>query len=455
MKLWGYLREAMLEHPTQKVCEEGAEISFEELVAFSEIFAKQLVGEKCCAIICGSEMANAMAILSCVAAGVTAVPISIRYGEAHCKAILHKIKPTAIITDLYGDLNVISFCDGNYITPKIHPAFIMCTSGTSGTPKGIMLSEENFITNIQDIDSYFKIDFTDSILISRPLYHCAVLTGEFFVSLIKGVKILFYSEKFNPKVLLDLIEQNEITVFCGTPTLLNMMAAFKRNRCIKSLKTICISGECLSKKTAEFISKAFSNAQFYHVYGLTEACPRVSYLPPLLFNDLAPSVGIPLKSVIVQIIAFDGTVASPGEEGILWVFGKNVMLGYYNEPEKTEKVMNDGWLCTGDIAFMDRDGFLHIKGRADDMIIRAGMNIYPQEIECSLKNDSRVRDVYVYKLDDLYTGSQIAMKISGDFKNEDEVRVLCNNILPFFQVPSKIELCDELPRNGSGKIIRR
>lgn len=445
----------MLKHPTQKVCEGNAEISFKELVAFSEIFAKQLIGEKCCAIICGSEMANAMAVLSCVAAGVTAVPLSVRYGEAHCKSILRTIRPTAIITDAYGELDVISFCEGKFVEPEQHPAFIMCTSGTSGTPKGIMLSEENFITNIQDIDSYFKIDDTDSILISRPLYHCAVLTGEFFISLVKGVKILFYSERFNPKILLDLIEKDGITVFCGTPTLLNMMAAFKRSRNIVCLKTICISGECLSRKTAEFIAETFKDAQIYHVYGLTEACPRVSYLPPILFNELAPSVGVPLKSVIIQIIALDGTVASPGQEGVLWVCGKNVMMGYYNEPEKTNRVINDGWLCTGDIAFIDHDGFLNIKGRADDMIIRAGMNIYPQEIECTLKADPRVEDVYVYKLEDSYAGSQIAMKISGNFLNENEVRDMCSKLLPFFQIPTHIELCDELPRNGSGKIIRR
>lgn len=454
MRLWNYLRETMLKHPSQTVCEDNAEMTYEELVAFSEMFAKKLKGEKCCVILCAHEMAVAMAVLSCVAAGVTAVPLSVRYGEAHCKKILRMINPTSIITDAEGELKIIFFNGAEYVEPEQHPAFIMCTSGTSGKPKGVMLSEQNFLTNIHDIDLYLGMDDSDYILISRPLYHCAVLTGEFLTSLVKGVKIRFYSDKFNPKILLDLIAEHNITVFCGTPTLLGMMARFKRDRTGCSLKTICISGECLSQDTAKYIAELFDNAEIYHVYGLTEACPRVCYLPPYLFNKCAPSVGIPLESVSLKIVTFNGTIAAPGEEGVLWVSGKNVMIGYYNEIVQTKKVIDEGWLCTGDIAVTDDNGLLYIKGRSDDMIIRAGMNIYPQEIECTLKADYRVRDVYVYKVEDPYVGNKIAMKISGEFSDVDEVKQLCNKMLPFFQVPAYIELCNELPRNGSGKIIR-
>ena len=130
------------------------------------------------------------------------------------------------------------------------------------------------------------------------------------------------------------------------------------------------------------------------------------------------------------------------------------MIGYYNDPEQTNKVKKNGWLSTGDIATINSEGFIKIKGRSDDLIIRAGMNIYPQEIESALKKDSRVKDVLVYSKYNPISGVQVAMKMSGDFSNVEEVRELCKESLPTFQIPSFIELLEELPKNGSGKIIR-
>ena len=452
MQLWKYIKEAMLQNPRQKVCEQQAEMNYEELVMFAEMFARKIKHETCCAILCGSEMAASMALLSCFAAGVTAVPLSVRYGELHCNKILDMISPTAVISDMDGELQVIHMTNSHYIKPQEHPALIMCTSGTTGKPKGVMLSEQNVLTNIRDVSAYFNIQQKDTILIVRPLYHCAVLTGEFLTSLLKGVRIRFYSEQFNPKILLDLIEENKITVFCGTPTLLSMMARFKRKKYM--LNSICISGECMGSEVGERIADAFAGADIYHVYGLTEACPRVSYLPPSMFDKYPDSVGVPLNSVSLKIVNADGASVEQGEEGILWVQGKNVMLGYYNALELTEQILKDGWLCTGDIAVIDSNGLLKIKGRSDDLIIRAGMNIYPAEVEAALKIDERVREAFVYGIHNPHTGVQIGLKISGEFSDIDEVKQLCLETLPSFQVPSYIELLDELPKNGSGKIVR-
>ena len=170
MELWQFIRRHMLTHAQQTVCEKDAKITFEEMAIFSEIFAQKLQGIKCCAILCRSEMAAAMGLLSCFAAGVTAVPLSLRYGEKHCKTILDTISPDAVIT-------------------AIRPALIMCTSGTTGVPKGAMLSERGIVTNVKDIAEYFTMDTTDTILIARPLYHCAVLSGEFLAALVKGTRI--------------------------------------------------------------------------------------------------------------------------------------------------------------------------------------------------------------------------------------------------------------------------
>ncbi len=455
MRLWHDLKEGMLKHPGQIICEGRAKMTFEEVAVYAELFSKKLAKESCCAILCGSEMMTSIALLSCFAAGVTAVPLSVRYGQAHCKKIMDMIDPTAVITDVDGELQVLHITDAAYQKPPVHPALIMCTSGTTGRPKGAMLTENNILTNVRDIGAYFRIGQEDTILIARPLYHCAVLTGEFLTSLLKGTAIRFYSEQFNPKFLLDLIEECKITAFCGTPTLLSMMARFVRKKVDSPLKTICISGECMGEETGKKIAEAFPCASIYHVYGLTEACPRVSYLPPRLFNDHVDSVGIPLNGVSLKIVKPDGSEAAKNEEGILWVKGDNVMAGYYRDPDQTAKVLCGGWLCTGDIAVINADGLLKIRGRSDDLIIRAGMNIYPQEIESALKNDPRVHEVLAYKIDNPKSGVQIGLKIAGDFTDAGEVKRLCIEALPPFQVPTTIELLDELPKNGSVKILRR
>ena len=454
MKLWNYIKQHLQNHPEQTVSENTASMSYEDMAIWAEEFSKKLYGIECCAILCSSEMAASMSLLACFAAGVTAVPLSIRYGEAHCNKILDTISPDGIIMDTNGEITVYKLKDCQYITPPDHPALIMCTSGTTGKPKGAMLSEKNIWTNVSDIADYFTLDKNDTILIARPLYHCAVLTGEFLTAIVRGANIRFYSEQFNPTKMLELIKEYGITAFCGTPTLLSIMARFNRSNATETLRHICISGECMGAEAGMKIRTAFPTCKIHHIYGLTEACPRVSYLPPEYFGDYPDCVGIPLKSVSIKILNDHGDLCSENEEGILYVKGDNVMLGYYGEPEKTGKVLKDGWLCTGDIAVINDAGFLKIKGRNDDLIIKSGMNVYPAEIEGVLKQDPRVKEVLVYGFHNSF-GTQIGMKLVGEFSSSEEVKQLCLKVLPSFQVPSVIELVDELPKNGSGKIIRR
>lgn len=454
MMLWEYIRERMLRYPTQKVKENDAYMTYEELVVYAEKFAKKLSREKHCAIFCSSEMATAMALLACFAAGVTAVPLSIRYGKAHVDKILKVLNPSCMITDQGGELGVIYF--DRYDNYKIdgHPALIMWTSGTTGVPKGAMLSEKNILTNIQDISVYFKIDASDTILIARPLYHSGVLTGEFLTALNCGTQIIFCSKPFDPNLLIRILRDNFVTVFCGTPTLMQLMLKFvQRNEGIH-VKHISVSGECMSKETGLAISKTFCGANIYYVYGLTEACPRVSYMPPEHFQEAPDCVGVPLKSVQVEIRDDSNMTVRQGERGVLWVKGESVMLGYYNAPDLTAEKLKDGWLCTGDLAVINENGWLKILGRSDDLIIRAGVNIYPQEIEAELIKDPRTVEVLAYGYDDLKMGVQIALKIVGSFKNTDEVRKICIDRLPSYQIPSRIELVEDIPKNGSGKIVR-
>ncbi len=455
MRLWNYIKSKMEHNLLQTVSENDTSLTFEEMIIFAEEFSENLKGIKCCAIMCQSEMAASMVLLSCFAAEVTALPISQRYGKRHCKKILKAISPDMVITDQDGEFQLFHIKDSEYKEPKTHIALIMCTSGTTGVPKGAMLTETNIITNVKDIVEYFNIDSSDTILISRPLYHCAVLTGEFLTSLVKGVNIRFYSGEFNPIIVYMMVRDYQITAFCSTPTVLSLMARCKKDRDIDFLKHICISGECMGMETAKKIADAFPDADIYHVYGLTEACPRVSYLPPAMFEKYPDYVGIPLRSVSLKIVSKTGQPACVNEIGTLWIKGDNVMLGYYNDAKKTSEVIRDGWLCTGDLALINEEGLLKIKGRSDDLIIKAGMNIYPQEIENTLKEDMRVREVLSRGYTDDRCGTQIELNIVGDFSSVDEVKKLCRKLLPSYQIPRRINLLDKLSKNGSGKIKRR
>lgn len=454
MKLWEKLKLNMNKNPAQTVGEGEVKMTYKEIIEFSEQFADKIRNKKCCAVYCNSEMMTSLGLLACFAAGVTAVPLSKKYGELHCRKILDLVDPDCMISDIQGKLEVYTFKNSKHKVARERPALIMCTSGTTGTPKGAMLSEENILTNLRDIGTYFKIDVSDKILIARPLYHCAVLTGEFLISLIKGVKVEFYSGAFNPITIIKTAHNKEITVLGATPTFLRMLIRFIKTNSSLKLKKIVVSGESLATATALEIRTAFPDADIYHVYGLTEASPRVCCLAPALFDECPDYVGLPLGSVTVKIMNVNGNEVAAGEKGVLWIKGGNVMEGYYNNPEYTSKVLRDGWLCTGDIAEKNREGLIKILGRSDDLIIRAGINIYPGEVESAMLSDSRTREILVHGERDADSAMRMIMEVSGDYKSVDEVRNVCKSVLSPHQMPDRIILVEAFERNGSGKVIR-
>ncbi len=449
MPLWDLLKSALEKHSVHTISEKNASMSFYEMSLFAETFAETLT-ESCYGILCQSELATSMAILSCLAARVTAVPLSMRYGERHYRKIVDHIKMPAIITDIGGEIHCVNINTGEYQSPQDPISLIMCTSGSTGHPKGVMLTEKNISTNLEDICHYFHITESDTILIERPLYHCAVLNGEFFAAIIQGANIRFCSDAFNPKNIIHEIESFHITTMCGTPTIFSLLNHMESFPCNLPLRKIVLSGEPLPENTARRIRKMLPDTEIYHVYGLTEASPRVSYLPPQLFDLYPTSIGFPLRSEKVAIVDQEDHLLLPGQVGELVVRGENVMLGYYGDNEYTNTTLKGGWLHTGDMGYKAPNGLYYIKGRKDNMVIRAGMNIYPQEIENALLSDSRVEDVIVYT--EKHDQSQkIKMLIKGNFAQAQEVRHLCIDLLPSYAIPNEIEITSCIPHNASGK----
>ena len=443
--MYKFLCNRMRYYLDKTIQDENEVITYADLLRHAEVFGEELKKQNTSkfGILCRSNLNTAKALLSCLYANKTAVPLSYRYGEKHNEKIIDRVGLSHIITE--NGIEVISNAV-SYPDDKLDDvALIMCTSGTTGSPKGAMITSENMITNVTDIADYFHVHEGQRILISRPLYHCAVLTGEFLLSLIKGLDIVFYDSDFSPINLLHILDNHNISVMCGTPTMLYHICTLAKKAYVKPLDVIAVSGECMTRQTAKAIRAAFPKTDIYNVYGLTEASPRVSYLPPELFDEYPLSVGFPLRSLEVKV-----------QNGELLVKGKSIMKGYYNDPDATNKAIRDGWLHTGDIAELNEHGMITIKTRRDNMIIRAGMNIYPQEIENALREaDKRIVEVMAYGEKRDTAGQKICLKAVVDGLTKSELFSICKKMLPSYQLPDMIEIVDEIPKNASGKIIRR
>lgn len=421
------------------VSKEKSLIKFSELLDQSKKMASNFVSHKYG--ILEDDIISVLKILfACLYSNSTVVILPHQYGDNLCNKIIQKTKLSYIVNS-----DGISQISPDYLETEdlSDVAYIMCTSGTTGQPKAAMVTYRNILSNIKDICVYFNISCHDTILITRPLCHASALVGEFFVSLVSGANIVFYSD-YNPFFISKILSEKNITVFCSTPTVCVQLAEIcARKKQSISLKKLVLSGECLTRSVANRLIEAFPNVEIYNVYGLTEASPRVSYLPPESFRGKPESVGIPLNTVKVKII-----------DDELYVKGNNVMKGYYEDPELTKRTIKNGWLKTGDFAIKDSQGFLYIKGRKDDLIIRAGINVYPQEIENALLQDRRIENVVAYRIKGNPYGDRIGLKVVAKKLTEEKIFSICKQLLPNYQIPDLIECVDNIPKNESGKALR-
>lgn len=414
MKLWDYMKEKLSAYKG-RVAFANTGVTYEELLRLEE--GSRGKGRlRICAGRTREE--QALEILRCVAKGNVAVPVSLDYGIRQYNYICKAVKEDR---QAYDDL-----------------AFLMFTSGTTGTPKGVMLTHENIVSNLKYIASYFDVSGMENICIARPLVHIAVLTGELLYALCQGLCIHFYEESFLPNRLSAFLSERKIDVFCATPTLYASLARC-HVRTHPEIKVSAVSGERLTEGTVRLIADKFPETKFYNVYGLTEHSPRVSALFPEDFIRKAGSVGKPIGNVKMRI-----------RDGELLVKSPCIMKGYYKEAKARIRY---GWLYTGDVAHTDEEGYYYIDGRKDDMIIRAGVNIFPQEIECVLKELPGVEECLAYGKEDELYGQRLCVKIKGGV-TLSEIRKFAVKNLPPHLIPNEYQLNASLEYTPSGKLKR-
>jgi len=347
------------------------------------------------------------------------------------------------------------------IDPKEDIALFQYTGGTTGISKAAMLTHYNLVANtIQAVSWLSDHEEGKEVLMAvLPFFHVYGMTvGMNFAIYLASTLILV--PRFNVKEVVKLLAKYKVTLFPGAPTIYIAVINYKdvKKYDLTSIKA-CISGSApLPVKVKEDFEK-LTGAKLVEGYGLSEASP-VTHCNPIYGLNKPGSIGIPFPDTDAKIVDLEtGEKEMPvGEAGELIVKGPQIMKGYWNMPEETARVLRNGWLYTGDIARMDKDGYFYIVDRKKEMIIASGYNIYPREIEEVLYRHPKIKEAAVVGIPSGYRGETVKAYIvlkEGETATDDEIKQYCRENLARYKVPEIIEFRDELPRSAVGKVLKR
>lgn len=336
-------------------------------------------------------------------------------------------------------------------------AVILYTSGTTGKPKGAMLTQRNLTSNALSIGRYLKMTEEDRTLAVLPMFHVFCLTVVVNASLAHGASIII-APRFSPQETFALAQKEQVTIFAGVPTMYNFLLQAAKSApnfvdSFKSIRLFVSGGASLPVPLLKAFEETFS-CRILEGYGLSEASP-VTCFNPLEGVQKPGSIGPSIVDVENKVVDEQGEEVPVGEVGELIVRGPNVMKGYYKMPEETEIALRGGWLYTGDLARMDEDGYFHIVDRKKDMIIVGGYNVYPREVEEVLYLHPNIVEAAVIGVPDEAMGEAVkAFIVAKEEMTTEEVQEFCAQSLAKYKWPTKIEFIDQLPRNTTGKILR-
>ncbi|QQZ59190.1 acyl--CoA ligase [Paenibacillus sonchi] len=428
------------------------------------------------------------AILGTLACDGVVVPLYHNTPARSFEFIIHETQPFAVIFDRSCiDKEVltllrnkghavlcIDFCEGSgqlvmeeiaspagSLAPRLMDedvCEILFTSGSTGTPKGVLLTEDNVKHCATSVHTYLELQSADKVLLTKPLAHSSGMNSELFAALSVGASIVIEPEVLVLSRLIRGIRNYGVTVFFTVPTLLELIrkaGLLPRFRETK-LRIIHFYGAPAGQSLIQALISEIPQAEIIYGYGISEAASRVTYIKTRELGLLTGSSGKPIAGVQVDIQRPDGTSAEAGEIGEVAIAGPTLMKGYLSET--TAAPFRAGWLLTGDIGWLDNDGYLFLCGRKDDMIIKAGLNIYPTEIEEVLLEHDDVHLALVKEESDHLGGSRIAAYIeacSGRILSTADLVRHCRLRLDHRKVPAAFYFVDKLERGLTGKINRK
>ncbi|MBS4208839.1 long-chain-fatty-acid--CoA ligase [Bacillus sp. FJAT-50079] len=339
-------------------------------------------------------------------------------------------------------------------------ALIQYTGGTTGYPKGVMLTHKNLIANATACDAwlYKAKKGEERILGILPFFHVYGMTTVLILAVMEGYKMILLP-KFDVETALKTIDKQRPTIFPGAPTiyigLLNHPDLKKYN--LTSIES-CLSGSAPLPVEVQQAFEKVTGGKLVEGYGLTETSP-VTHANFLWEGErVKGSIGVPWPDTDAMIMTPTGERAEPGEIGEIVVKGPQIMQGYWNRPDDTAATFKDGWLLTGDMGYMDEKGYFYIVDRKKDMIIAGGYNIYPREIEDVLYEHPAIQEMVVAGVPDPYRGETVKAYIvlkEGASITEKELDEYARKYLAAYKVPRIYEFRKELPKTAVGKILRR
>lgn len=342
-------------------------------------------------------------------------------------------------------------------------AILTYTSGTTGVPKGAMNTHANLVFNAQTYRDWMSLTPGDVVLGVAPLFHITGLVGHVVLALLLPCPLVI-AHRFHPEVVLDAVREHRPTFTVGAITvfiaLSNVPSASRAD--FGSLRVVYSGGAPIAPAITEAFEK-LTGLYIHNIYGLTETSSPSHAVPlgtraPVDPNSGALSVGVPVFGTVVRILDDNGQEVAPGQIGEIATAGPQVVPGYWNKPDATAASLPDGELRTGDVGFMDADGWFYLVDRKKDMINAAGYKVWPREVEDVLYGHPAVREAAVVGVPDEYRGETVKAVVSlkpGTTATAEEIIEYCKANMAAYKYPRTVEFLDELPKTTTGKILRR
>lgn len=351
-----------------------------------------------------------------------------------------------------------------YIQPKLtHDdiAFLQYTGGTTGVSKGAVLTHKNIIANVLQICAWMKPKLTpgEEIAITPlPMYHIFSLTVCSFALMRYGTQNVLITNPRDFPAFIKTMKKYKFTVITGVNTLFNALANHPKIKEVDFSHTkVCVAGAMALQKAVKDNWHRVTGTNVIEGYGLTETSP-VATCNPVDGTDRVGTIGLPLPDTEIKLVDDnDSEITKIGESGEICVRGPQVMQGYHNRPDETEKVLKNGWLHTGDIGIFDADGFFKIVDRKKDMILVSGFNVYPNEVEDVIAKHPKVLEVAAIGVPDTHSGEVVKVVVvkKDPSLTEKEVIEFAKLSLTNYKVPKHVEFRTELPKTNVGKVLRR